>query len=432
MGNVEHEARECPGILSIIPVEILSEIFLHCANGIMDYLNTIDTPLLVSNICKKWRAVALSTPRLWSRIFICISEAGAASQGSLMETWMARSGACALTIFLFWEEPTRSTSHPAVEAMVRHCTRWQNMSIFMPSYAFDSLGTVTNQLPLLRELSLGTGDRLPDPSTRAMFQHAPQLHSFECVNFSPFQFLVPWCQLREIPVLSAPLKQCLQVISRSSVLEEATLIPLQSPSVDLPATQSATVVRLTLLSDPWNLNVLVTPFFESLSAPKLVSLKLVELRFVDWLPLPTFLSKSTALSVLELRRTYIQPHAFIHCLRSIPSLVRLIVEPVSYGPPLFDGRLLSELTITAHRSSSLVPKLTDLAVLLNEAPFTTTFADMVESRSQFEPAERKPDASRMRWVRIKTVWESEPGIDERMATLRENGLDIVIGSDAYA
>lgn len=438
-----------------LPLEVLSEIFLHCTNGAMDDVNTIKKPLLLSQICTKWRAAALCTPRLWSRMFICISQACAASQGSLMETWMARSGVCPLTIFLFWEESTQSTSHPAVEAMIGHCTRWQNMLIFMPLSAFGSLTSVANQLPLLGELSLGTGDKLSDSisyTVRTMFQHAPRLRSFECVNIRPFQFAVPWTQLREIPVISACPQECVEVLRRSSVLEEATLVPIDHvpalPMIELSVTSS--VKRLTLLSDPLNPNVSTLPVFEKVSAPDLVFLKVAHSILVNWLPMQSFLMP-TALTVLELRRAFIPSNGLISCLRSTPSLVRLIVELVPFGPPLFDTRLLRELAFHRLENSTdqagsgyLVPKLTDFAVLsstlVHTGPFVLNeaFIDMIDSRFFLNQLSEETSGSmaavsRMRWVRIKTRAEYvEPEIYGRVAALRRGGLDIVFGPTAYA
>ncbi|KIM76273.1 hypothetical protein PILCRDRAFT_52577, partial [Piloderma croceum F 1598] len=50
-----------------LPPEVLLEIFLHYnnENNISDFqLNT--APLLLGSMCSRWRAIALSTPRLWT------------------------------------------------------------------------------------------------------------------------------------------------------------------------------------------------------------------------------------------------------------------------------------------------------------------------------------------------------------------------------
>ncbi|KIM73772.1 hypothetical protein PILCRDRAFT_54680, partial [Piloderma croceum F 1598] len=60
------------------PPEILSEIFIHCLETkwfnpayyehllYLRILPRLDrAPLLLGSVCRQWRAIALSTPRLW-------------------------------------------------------------------------------------------------------------------------------------------------------------------------------------------------------------------------------------------------------------------------------------------------------------------------------------------------------------------------------
>ncbi|KAF8881576.1 hypothetical protein BD779DRAFT_1545589, partial [Infundibulicybe gibba] len=66
--------------------EILSEIFLHS--------------LQLTHICRSWRAAALSTPRMWSRLDLEISKENAPLDSALLSTWITRSRACPLGIRL--------------------------------------------------------------------------------------------------------------------------------------------------------------------------------------------------------------------------------------------------------------------------------------------------------------------------------------------
>ena len=54
-----------------LPVDVLHEIFFHCLpthrNPIME---CSETPVLLTRICGSWRAIALSSPRIWSKIHI--------------------------------------------------------------------------------------------------------------------------------------------------------------------------------------------------------------------------------------------------------------------------------------------------------------------------------------------------------------------------
>ncbi|KAJ7129181.1 hypothetical protein C8R44DRAFT_776102 [Mycena epipterygia] len=63
--------------ISAFPVELISEIFLHCMPDEQDGLkahifSTSYTPIsmLLSNICSLWRDIALSTPALWSTLYL--------------------------------------------------------------------------------------------------------------------------------------------------------------------------------------------------------------------------------------------------------------------------------------------------------------------------------------------------------------------------
>ncbi|KIJ13172.1 hypothetical protein PAXINDRAFT_50824, partial [Paxillus involutus ATCC 200175] len=62
------------GFISCIrrfPPEVLGEIFVQCLPGDTYIHPGPDTvPLLLTGICKGWRQVALSTPRLWCSLRI--------------------------------------------------------------------------------------------------------------------------------------------------------------------------------------------------------------------------------------------------------------------------------------------------------------------------------------------------------------------------
>ncbi|KAJ7724740.1 hypothetical protein DFH07DRAFT_758894, partial [Mycena maculata] len=49
-----------------LPPEIISEIFLHLlAMAPDDEPHPSHAPLLVMNVCKQWRHIAIATPQLW-------------------------------------------------------------------------------------------------------------------------------------------------------------------------------------------------------------------------------------------------------------------------------------------------------------------------------------------------------------------------------
>ncbi|KAF9229794.1 hypothetical protein BS17DRAFT_763282 [Gyrodon lividus] len=62
------EVLQVPGPIYAVPVDILVHIF-HLGTH-FDQENGIDFPIIISHVCRSWRNLALSTPRLWTTIFI--------------------------------------------------------------------------------------------------------------------------------------------------------------------------------------------------------------------------------------------------------------------------------------------------------------------------------------------------------------------------
>ncbi|KAJ6523481.1 hypothetical protein DFH09DRAFT_1047178, partial [Mycena vulgaris] len=66
------------GVISPIrrfPPELLAEIFDYCREaslicGSCTTLNPMEAPIVLSHVCSFWRAVSLSTPKLWDTVHI--------------------------------------------------------------------------------------------------------------------------------------------------------------------------------------------------------------------------------------------------------------------------------------------------------------------------------------------------------------------------
>ncbi|KAG6829833.1 hypothetical protein H0H87_009990 [Tephrocybe sp. NHM501043] len=65
-------------------------------------------PMLLAQVCSKWREVALSTPLLWSSIHILCSDKG--QRVPLLKAWLQRSAGCPLSI-RFVESVVGSAAH---------------------------------------------------------------------------------------------------------------------------------------------------------------------------------------------------------------------------------------------------------------------------------------------------------------------------------
>lgn len=270
------------------PTELLSEIFLHLIasqpSSSPTSTNTIHLPLLVSHVCSHWRTAALATPRLWARLFIQLSISRAESQAALVRTWMERSGGCPLTVYVFWEDPPFSSSHPVLDCLLQRSTRWKEMFFYLPFHVFRRFSKVAGKIPLLTDLSLGTDTDVQDTITIVdddeeekdvgndndsndtlgltrnktgyqlqMFRQAPKLASLECVNLSPFLFTFPWRNLTNIPIMAVTIEECISILDQATSLEKAGFIFLATSSAPLlpsPPLIVASATTPTLVPTP--------------------------------------------------------------------------------------------------------------------------------------------------------------------------------------
>ncbi|KAJ7490855.1 hypothetical protein FB451DRAFT_1221262 [Mycena latifolia] len=109
-----HQALMAP--LRRIPQDVLGEIFVACLptahNALLD---PDEAPLLLGRICRQWRNVAYSTPRIWSSLHIPsgtpplnweMTRSVESKLENAVGAWLDRSGACPLSISL-----TRRSEH---------------------------------------------------------------------------------------------------------------------------------------------------------------------------------------------------------------------------------------------------------------------------------------------------------------------------------
>ncbi|TFK38335.1 hypothetical protein BDQ12DRAFT_683467 [Crucibulum laeve] len=417
-----------------IPTELLSEIFLNCVDGAMDAANTIQIPLLVAQICTNWREAAIATPRLWSRLFLQLApdNEAANAQSELVDTWLERSSAAHLSIYVFWEDPPFLGSHPVLDSLVLHSKRWENMFFYMPFGAFKSLARIRGRLDCLTELSLGSGDdpSIPINGTLDMFEYAPRLKSLECVNCSPFVFNFPWTQLKDVPVMAVSIEECLDILQRSSNLEQSGFIFL-SGGISGPtgSIQHSHLRNFTIMTPPWNERVDLAQLFPRITLPSLENLTICNLKSSFGPGFVPFLSRLECIQSLQLRKTSISDADLVRGLVAIPSLKSLIVHCSADSETITDY-LLTALTWTCRSTDgylipSLVPNLTKLELQIDES-IAESFISMAQSRRTILGTEPDSPTIRLEHVKVRTAQEFEPTIVDQLDSLRLDGLSVDI------
>ncbi|PPQ68994.1 hypothetical protein CVT26_001928 [Gymnopilus dilepis] len=483
-----------PGPSRILPIELLSEIFLLCVDHRMDVRNTIQIPLLLSSICSRWRDAAINNPLLWSRLYIALRGVGSASTSTstskhnnnkkekdkcagLVDAWLARSGACPLTIYVFWEEGPFADTHVVLEKLMAHSERWKTMFFYLPYRAFRAFAAVRNRLPMLTELSLGTDDdvSLPLPSGSAspsyfdMFEIAPRLRSLECVNFSPTILRFPWAQLEEIPLVSGNIADCLDILHRGSRLSKISVIFVEggpAPSIGVgqhPRINHTHLTSLTIMSPPWNEIIDLGPLFPHLTLPRLESLTLCNLHsprtFGAESQFTQFLARLHGLRTLHLRKTALPDDQLVEGLKHLTSLTSLIVLSSAPGggrstrAGAGDGDGEADLTVTRYLlealtrnffSSSpadgmLLPHLRKLELTVSAAAAREldVFIDMLQSRLRGDDfkgdklsgahlTEDDEGLARLEHVKVRPAVELDAEFLIRLIELRDYGLDVEV------
>jgi F-box-like len=271
---------------SNLPKEILSNIFeagLHAQLA----LGHLDLPfeILVSHVSRRWRAVALQTPGLWS--YICLSPYR--STIDLLDIYIERSRGFLLDInfrmnpmFHLHEEISQTFSANFLQQLailIPHAVRWRQLSVSLHSQIAEDLSVLADVCaPALQSLSLevlGHTASIATHSFPLFGGGAPMLSSVE-LNEYCVSLRLPLSSVTSLVLHGDPLTQeqphmlfmslhCLTHLS----LESNQIFCTYLPPIELPS-----VVSLHLILS-------YTTRDTTLDGPSCLSLPAVETLTVD-------------------------------------------------------------------------------------------------------------------------------------------------------
>ncbi|KAJ7021572.1 hypothetical protein C8F04DRAFT_1195337 [Mycena alexandri] len=197
--------------VSMIPVEIISQIFLEClpADGRVRP-SPHRAPLLLAQICRRWREIALGTGQLWRSFDFTLQSAlqphlepSHASICALHRAWCERANNYPLSLTLRCAHGRFKLSPGFLATIAAFAPHWERMEIALqnlssfpfniddftariggPFLALSTLALTIGHLPYVIEQILG------------MFQNLPQLRDFWLFN---------GLALSNVPIGAAPL-----------------------------------------------------------------------------------------------------------------------------------------------------------------------------------------------------------------------------------
>ncbi|KAJ7719914.1 hypothetical protein B0H16DRAFT_1432525 [Mycena metata] len=268
-----------------LPPELICEIFLHALPPPQTIPSPKTAPLLLGQVCRRFRNISLSLPALWNSLSVgsVFSASPTNEQLAMLDLWLERAGDSTLSIHIVHVEnenyPILATEMAAgrVRSQIyrkirRSSHRWRKLEIVRRLEEFPALLHRDDpwNLPELVKLSLLLchGGRHPTqypPNMLSNLMDAPALREVHLMGFTPNCLLLPWGQLTTAVVENLLPIEFLQTLAQLTSLTKGTFtlwptrpfhIPNHAPNVLLP--------RLTSLSLTGEL---CTPLLDYLDLP---------------------------------------------------------------------------------------------------------------------------------------------------------------------
>ncbi|KAJ6466474.1 hypothetical protein C8R45DRAFT_1219547 [Mycena sanguinolenta] len=248
-----------------LPVEITSEIFLHClptsyTEREWNTANPSEAPTLLLHVSRIWREIAIGTPALWAKMEFSMDNA---HSDEMARGWLKRAKACPLSVKLHrwppWDEDEEETyddtssdesgdedgssdeddegisSIPIVQTLLQrtHNLRSLELSTIPSAYLreLDRL-SASYSFPSLQKLTIGIVEKVEffweytsiqdAPPCVQLFRNAPLLRELSLIGDTPPPFLksLPWHQLTKFTGACDDLYHCVDALRLGSNLIE--------------------------------------------------------------------------------------------------------------------------------------------------------------------------------------------------------------------
>lgn len=150
--SIQRQLNDLHDPLAHLPWEISSEIFIYYLPPPDEYLDVSDI-LLLLNVCTLWTEIALSTTRIWAKLYIDIPDDATAEFRDVFSRWLLRSRGNPLSLALSGP----SVSDPEIlDIVMTHAHHLQELELPSPSYLRIFL--VGIGFPALTSLDVGSAE----------------------------------------------------------------------------------------------------------------------------------------------------------------------------------------------------------------------------------------------------------------------------------
>ncbi|KAJ7743315.1 hypothetical protein B0H16DRAFT_1009573 [Mycena metata] len=421
-----HDALLSP--LRRLPLDIVQEIFVACLpthrNCVM---SAAEAPLLLGRICSSWRAIALSTPRLWARLHIVepaftgfvpsmssissvFLEEKVAQRVDAVKTWLIRSGVCPISIsiegapqsFMPAGALPPSSTHLFLQALIPFSSRWQDVTmsfVFSPEALETLFELAEMDMPMLSKLHIVQQQHHEAAPSNVLlrsfaFLHTPTLSDLTFVGYQAnlLELPIQWTNITTLSLtgmlrpnlMLEILSKCPQIRTSHFALSYAA----EDGTVSLDSVIELTHLR-SLHVTGWLDGI--TGILRPLLVPALREFGLNgRMSALDpTLPshLTAFLARSQRLEGLAIDTALFDNISLLEMLRNLPATIKWL--RVSNMNAVLDTDAFAMLIPPESLSGDpqvavICPELRDLTISGGQAPSDETLVHFVTARMMVE------------------------------------------------
>ena len=162
----EHQAFLAP--MHRLPAELLSQIFSRYCDNINAYSSenpfSSDNsssfrkhPFTLAKVCRRWRAIVLSTPQIWSQFRVKFNERNIKRCATMTQAWFSKSGACPLSLGFEGHDYgylRTQDIRPMLDAIKPYCDRIETLNLGVCFPTFSAFMSNAGTFPALHSIKI--------------------------------------------------------------------------------------------------------------------------------------------------------------------------------------------------------------------------------------------------------------------------------------
>ncbi|KIM37075.1 hypothetical protein M413DRAFT_31225 [Hebeloma cylindrosporum] len=221
-------------IMQKIPPEVLANIFqFFVSSDCESHCN----PLFLGAICRRWRAIAWSAPRLWCSIAINVNRGSHGDEVRLIRDWLSRSGQLPLSIRITmnpnYELLPEAVISAVIEGVNEYADRWRVLDIQVPPSMLPLFHTDLRGKSILHTLTIDPGTCLSLERISEIFnpmnpRPSPTVVKIISVNLRSIG--ISWYKVTHLDLTHFSVDECFEVLRQAPFLTNGSFSILPNPN----------------------------------------------------------------------------------------------------------------------------------------------------------------------------------------------------------